>query len=50
VDGGGDGALHRNLARFTHEILQPRQGIAGAVGVNGGDAAGMAGVPGLDQL
>ena len=35
--------------RRSRRGLQAQQAVAGAVGMNGGDAAGMAGIPGLDQ-
>ena len=47
--------LHDQVARhgddrLLDQLLEAQQGGDGAVGVHGGDAAGMAGVPGLQHV
>ncbi len=50
ADGRRDGLLHGGGGDFGDEIFEAGKPAFGIVGVNGGDAAGMAGIPGLEQI
>ena len=50
VDGFGDGALRRRGRCLGHEIFEADEAGARVIGVKGGDAARMAGVPGFQEI
>jgi hypothetical protein len=48
--GGRDGLVHRRRRRFGDEVLKADEAAWRIIGVNGGDAAGVARVPGLQKV
>ena len=50
IDGLRDQAARHGDDRLLDELLQPIERGARRIGVHGGDAAGMAGVPGLQHV
>src|SRR5579875_690676 len=50
IDALGDKPRIRRNARFLHEAFKSQQRRLSAVGVGGGEAARVAGVPGLEQI
>src|SRR3546814_5351819 len=49
INGLADHSLHRLLTDLGGQLLQTTQGGHGGIGVNGGDATGMASIPGFQQ-
>src|ERR1700679_848253 len=50
IDGLSDGAIGHALGPLADQVLQTRQGLGRAVRVDRGETAGVAGIPGLEQI